>query len=103
MEEDLSYEKKRFYDGTLKIKALSQKRKMFLKKLAEAGKNPSQKLLKALGDNRDRILNEVRELKLKDDVIHAFSEELKKAVIHLDEVHTRLQFAAQKALYLVLN
>jgi len=100
MEEDLSYEKKRFYEITLRIKALSLKRRQLLKKLSEAGRNPGQKLLKALGDNRERILNEVYELRLKDDVIHAFSEELKKAVMHLDEVHTRLQFAAQKAAYL---
>jgi len=100
MEEDLSYEKTRFYDITLKIKALSQKRKLLLKKLSEERKKPGQKLLKALADNRDRLLNEVHELKLKDDVIHAFSEELKKAVIHLDEAHIRLQFASQKAEYL---
>ncbi len=100
MEEDLTYEKQRFYDITLKIKALSLKRRQILKRLSEAGKNPGQKLLKALGDNRDKILKEVYELKLKDDVIHAFSEELKKAVMHLDEVHTRLQFAVQKAAYL---
>jgi RNA polymerase primary sigma factor len=100
LEEDLSYEKKRFYDITLKIKALSLKRRQLLKKLSEAGRKPGQKLLKALGDNRDRILNEVYELKLKDDVTHAFSEELKKAVMQLDEMHTRLQFAVQKAAYL---
>ncbi|NJD54925.1 MAG: RNA polymerase sigma factor RpoD [Nitrospirae bacterium] len=100
MEEDLPYEKKRFYDITLKIKALSQKRKLLLEKLAGTKKKPDQKFLKVLAENRDKLLNEVHELKLKDDVIHAFSEELKKAVIHLDEAHIRLQFAAKKAEYL---
>jgi RNA polymerase primary sigma factor len=100
MEEDLSYEKKRFYDTTLKIKALYQRRKLLLKKIADAGKKPDQRLLKSLGDNRDKILAEVHELRLKDDVMHAFSDELKRAVMNLDEMKTKQQFAAQKALYL---
>jgi RNA polymerase primary sigma factor len=99
-EEDLTYEKKHFYDITLKIRALAQKRKLLLKKLAEGAKKPDQKLLKALGDNRERILSNVHGLKLKDEVIHAFSEELKKSVLHLEEVYVRLQQAAQKASYL---
>jgi len=71
---------------TLKIKALYQRQKQLLHKRAEGGKKPDQKLLKSLETNRERILNEVRELRLKDDVIHAFSEELKKAVMTLDEI-----------------
>lgn len=100
IEEDLSYEKKRFYDITLKIKSLYQKRKLLLKKRDATGKKTHQKLEKLLQDNEDMILSEVRALNLKDDVVLAFSGELKKGVMNLDEMRTRMQFAVQKAAYL---
>jgi RNA polymerase primary sigma factor len=99
-DEDLSYEKQRFYKITQKISALFRKRKALMRKLEEAGKRPDRKLLKSMEDNSDRILSEVRELKLKDDVVLAFSGELKKAVMNLDEARTKMQFTVQKAAYL---
>jgi RNA polymerase primary sigma factor len=100
VQEDLAFEKTRFYETTLKIKTLYQRQKQLLHRLAEAGKKSDLKLLKSLEASREKILNEVLELKLKDDVIHAFSEELKKAVMNLDEIKTKQLYALQKASYL---
>lgn len=99
MEEDLAYERKRFRLATLKIKTLFQKQKARLKKIKESSRKPDQKMIKSLTDNRDKLLHEVSALKLKDDVLHDFSEELKRAIMDLYELYTQLQFAAQKAVY----
>jgi len=40
MQEDLAFEKARFYETTLKIKTLYQRQKQLLHRLAEAGKKP---------------------------------------------------------------
>ncbi|MDP2158092.1 MAG: sigma-70 factor domain-containing protein, partial [Nitrospirota bacterium] len=98
-EEDLAYERKRFRLATLKIKTLFQKQKACLKKIKESSRKPDQKTIKSLTDNRDKLLHEVSALKLKDDVLHDFSEELKRAIMDLYELYTQLQFAAQKAAY----
>jgi len=99
MEEDLAYERKRFYEATLKIKALYQKQKVLLIKIKDSGRKPDQKMIKSLTDNRDKLLHEVIDLKLKDDVLHDFSDELKKTIMDLYELYTQLQFAGQKAAY----
>jgi RNA polymerase primary sigma factor len=100
MEEDLTYERKRFFDITVKVKTLYQRRKLLLAKLKESGRKENQRTVKSLSENRERILKEIRDLKLKDEVMYTFSEELKKAVMELDELHTKLRFEEQKAKYL---
>lgn len=99
MEEDLVHEKKRFCTATLRVKALFQKQQSLMKKIRDSGSNPGQKLIRSLTDNRARLLQEVIGLKLKDDVLHDFSEELKKTVMDLYELYAQLQFAGQKAAY----
>lgn len=70
-DEDLLLERKRFFEITEKINTLYQKRKGYLK-------------------NRDRIIEKVRELRLKEDVIIAFSEELKRSVTEIDNLQKKI-------------
>ncbi|MEW6109015.1 MAG: RNA polymerase sigma factor RpoD [Nitrospirota bacterium] len=103
VEEDLIFERKRFFNITLDIKSLYQKRKILLKKFKEAGNASQKKIIKALKDNRDQIIEKINQLRLKDDVIMVFSEELKKAVITMDEMHRKVLSAKKKAKYLGVN
>jgi len=99
LEEDLAYEKKRFRDATLRVKILFKKQQVLLKRIKDSGKKPDQKLIKSLTDSRDKMLREVIGLKLKDDVLHGFSEELKRTIIVLYELYAQLQLAGEKAVY----
>jgi RNA polymerase primary sigma factor len=105
-EEDLQSERKRFYTITQEIDSLNKKRKIYLKKFKEvkssgtAGKASkiiphgrdakAGTLFKLLEENRDRILGKVRDLKLKDDVLTAFSEELKKSVSEVETLQKKI-------------
>ena len=100
LEEDLTFEREKFYKISLRIKALCQKRKLLLKKLREADKKTREKVISALADNREEIVREVMQLKLKDDVIVAFSDELKKTAMHLDDLFAQIMAVAEKAKYL---
>ena len=100
LDEDLTFERKRFYGVTLRIKELYQKRRLLLKKLKEADKKAKEKVIKTLTDNRELILKEIRQLKLKNDVITVLSDELKKTVMNLDELGIRISFVAGRAKYL---
>jgi len=99
-EEDLIYERERFYGVTLKVKTLYQKRRNLLIKLKEPGKTPRAKVIKDLTDNREQILKEIRQLKLKNDVIVAFSDELKKTAMSLEERYMQIASIAERAKYL---
>ncbi len=103
-EDDLIFERKRFFNITLDLKALYQKRKQLLRKFKTSGKETVQKkLIKSLIENREQILDKIRQLRLKDDVILAFSEELKKAIISMDDLHKKMLSAKKKARYLGVN
>ncbi|MDH4232447.1 MAG: RNA polymerase sigma factor RpoD [Nitrospirota bacterium] len=103
LEEDLTFEREKFYKVSLRIKTLYQKRRLLLKKLKEAGKKAGEKVIKSLGANRAEILDEVMQLKLKEDVIVAFSDELKKTAMHLDDLYAQIMAIAEKAAYLGVN
>jgi RNA polymerase primary sigma factor len=100
LEDDLTFEREKFYKISLRIKTLYQKRKLLLKKLKEADKKSREKVIGALGNNREEILGEVMQLKLKDDVIVAFFDELKKTALHLDDLYAQIMAVAEKAQYL---
>jgi len=100
LEEDLTFERKSFYEATLKVKALCQKRKLLLKKLMEAEKKSKERIVAALSENREQILKEIRQLKLKEDVRAAISDELKKTALYLGELHIRIMSVGKKAKYL---
>ncbi len=45
--------------------------------------------IKLLEDNRERILERVRSLKLKEDVMHAFYEQLEKAIEKIEDINRK--------------
>ena len=107
IEEDLISERKRFFKITTEIDILNKKRKVYLRKLSnispkkilmekrmstsqkKSGKVP-RSLIKVLEDNRNKILEKVHDLNLKEDVVLAFSEELKKVIGEVDSLNRRL-------------
>jgi RNA polymerase primary sigma factor len=52
-----------------------------------------------LEENRHQILEKVRDLKLKDDVIIVFSDELKKSVVEIDQIQKKISGLSKKAKY----
>ncbi len=110
-EEELQSESKRFFEITREIDMLNKKRKSYLKKLKETssadkpdpakpslkgGTKDSRSLIKLLEENRNRILEKVRDLRLKDDVIMAFSEELKKSVEEVEDLQKKMVQMSRK-------
>lgn len=116
IEEDLISERKRFFKITKEIYSLNQKRKVYLRKLSKVPKQkPSKKkqkrtskakagnahrsLINMLEGNRNKILGKVHDLNLKEDVVMAFSEELKKVVGEVDSLYRRLSNLKKKTKY----
>ena len=113
--EGLQLDRGKIYDITKEIEYLNKKRKSYLRKLKELtslstsrrssaidSEKASKKAItsiKYLDENRDHILEKVRRLKLKDDIILAFSEELKKAVAEIDSLPIRIAPMSTKARY----
>ncbi len=111
-EDEIRLERERFYQITRKIENLDKKRKVFLMNLNEttpdaqktAKRKPAARktsadpktLIKQLELNRGQILGKVRELKLKEDVIDAFSEELKKSIIEVDSLQKKIISISKK-------
>ncbi|MBI5640463.1 MAG: RNA polymerase sigma factor RpoD, partial [Nitrospirae bacterium] len=62
-----------------------------------SGRSVPKTTQNALEENIERILDAVRQLKLKDDVIEAFSEEIKKAVAGIEELRQKIRTARRKA------
>lgn len=103
-EEDLHQESERFFGITREIDSLNKRRKRFLKKLKDVphlplpakAARPRRDVRKtihpiviSLEQNRQQIIEKVRQLRLKHDVIAAFSEELKKSSGELDILQKR--------------
>jgi RNA polymerase primary sigma factor len=116
IEEDIVSERKRFFNITKGIESLNQKRKGYLKKLNEVSRKKTSRkkskrspqkgkgdahsrLLSMLEDNRNKILAKVHDLKLKEDVVMAFSEELKKTVGEVETLNRRLSQIKKKTRY----
>jgi RNA polymerase primary sigma factor len=110
-EDDLFLEYKRFFTITQEIDHLSRKRKQHLKNLRETTsvKKPrtksasanktdkrNQALITLLEQNRNEIQEKVRQLRLKDDVVLAFSEELKKSVAEVEALQKKIAYANRR-------
>ena len=111
-EEEMQLERERFSDITREIDLLNKKRKTYLKKLKETVSavrkktavksthktisDDSRALIKYLEQNRERIISKVRELKLQDDIIDAFSEQLKKSIIEVDALLKKIAALSKK-------
>jgi RNA polymerase primary sigma factor len=100
VDEDLIYERKRFFNITLDVKSLYQKRTLLLKKYKNKNDKTHKKMINALKENREKIFDKIRQLRLRDEVFLTFSEELKKAVITMDELHRKIISARKKSRYL---
>jgi hypothetical protein len=115
-EEDLLIERKRFFEITKEIDYLNQKRKGYLKKLKETTPLTTSRktknidlhkkdisayrgLIKILEANRNKILEKVHALGLKEDVIIAFSDELKRSVAEVDALQKKLLITKKKVTY----
>jgi len=109
-EEGLLLERKRFFEITKEIDRLNQKRKEYFKKLkgttplktsAIASRQENicayRALIKILEENRNKILEKARDLRLKEDVVTAFSEELKRSVVEMDNLQKKILIAKKKA------
>jgi RNA polymerase primary sigma factor len=112
--EDLSLERETFFRVTQQIDSLNQKRKTYLKKLngsahaatlEVACKRVSKKdgrgnvLLRLLEENGNRMLEKVCHLKLRDDFIMSFSEELKRSVHEIDAMQKKIMSVGNKTKY----
>lgn len=88
--EDLIAERKRFYDITKDVKTLFDKTTMYQRNLKTAKGQQREGALKRLSEIRDRILQKVRGLNLKEEVVIAFSEEIKKLMLTAIELDKKL-------------
>ncbi len=95
-EEDLVAEKKRFFKLIEKISALYQKREAYLKKLKTSSSAMQTKLILLLRMNRQQILGKVHDLRLKEVVIIAFSEELKQSVAEIENLERKIAEKTQE-------
>jgi len=114
-EEDLISERKRFVKVIEEISHLYLKRMEHLRKLKENMPVASEKtsidetctgeisssseLIKHLEENREKILEKVHDLRLKEDVIIAFSEELKRSVSDIELFQSMITKANIKVRY----
>jgi len=112
-EDEIRLERESFYQITRGIENLDKKRKVLLMNLNETrpdaqktakrkpaarktSADPKTLIIKQLELNRGQILGKVRELKLKEDVIDAFSEELKKSIIEVDSLQKNIISISKK-------
>lgn len=114
-EEDFILERKRFFKVIEETGYLYLKRMEYLRKLKEdmpvtSKKNFKDKarrvdmglpcaLIKEFEENREEILEKVHDLRLKDNVITAFSEELKRLVADIEDLQRKISKAKKKVKY----
>ncbi len=96
-EDDMLEEKEKFSRITGEIDSLFVRRKRLLKTggfCAESASPPAKKdapVCKSLQENENKILEKIKKLNLKEDVITAFSEELKRMDSQLRSLHEDLR------------
>ena len=95
-DEDIFAERKRFSDIAAQINKLYEKRKGYLKKSAAKGSPADKKASRMLEDNMTQLLNKINQLKLKEDSVIAFSEEIKKTILRIDEIDKQMTFLKKK-------
>jgi hypothetical protein len=108
-EEGLQLERERLFEITREIDKLNKKRKLYLQRLEATSSRVSSKsnlkknekesnsLIKLLEENRNRILEKIRDLRLKEDVIAVFSDELKKSVAEIDTLQKKIAAIGKKS------
>jgi len=96
LEEDIFLERRRFFGITAQIKKLYEQRKTSLKKLAVKESSAGKKTLRFLETNKTQMLNKIKELRLKEDAVLAFSEEVKNILLSMDDIDKRMAFLKKK-------
>lgn len=96
LDEDIFAERRRFFDITQQIKKLYEKRKEYLKKLTDEKSSSNKKAIKLLDENTAQILNKIDELKLKEDAVFTFSEELKNMLENIESMDRRRVFLEKR-------
>ncbi|MFH1703961.1 MAG: RNA polymerase sigma factor RpoD [Nitrospirota bacterium] len=87
-EEEFSKERERFFNITEGIGAQYQKRKSYLITLKD--NRAVKSIIRSLGKNRENILRRIKDLKLKEDLIIALSEEFKRSVSEIEDAQKKL-------------
>jgi len=95
-EEDLVSERKKFLKLAWKIDNLYQKRELCLKMLRTSPPAMQKKLFQKLRINREQILEKVHNIKLREELIRAFSEELKQSVSEIEQFERKILKKSQK-------
>ena len=95
-DEDIFAGRKRFSDIAAQINKLYEKRKVYLKKFAAKGSPADKRASRMLEDNMTQMLNKINQLKLKEDSVIAFSEEIKKTILRIDEIDKQMTFLKKK-------
>jgi RNA polymerase primary sigma factor len=96
-EEELVLERKKFFEVTENINSLFRKRESYLKRLKDASAVSQRRIMKSLAKNREEILENVRYLRLKEDVLKAFSEELKRSVAEIENLQKKISEERKKS------
>jgi RNA polymerase primary sigma factor len=90
IEEELVFERGKFSLVTAQLRPLYEARKRLLGKLGETVGPSRDKILNSLAENTTSVLEKIRELNLREDVITAFSEEIKKTVSDIGAMHEKI-------------
>jgi RNA polymerase primary sigma factor len=89
-EEDLVSERKRLFKIIEKIDNLYQQRESYLKKLKASPSSIQTRLTQKLRINRQQILGKVYNLRLREVVITAFSDELRQSVAEIEKLERKI-------------
>lgn len=98
-EEALFLERIRFFKITEEIGNLYQKRETDLIKFKNIMPATHNRLIKQLRANREHILGKVHDLRLKEDVIIAFSEEFKRSVQEIEDLQKKIVKSTKRVGY----
>ncbi len=111
-DKDLHEESARFFNITKELDAINKKRKRYFKRLhycsplnstVDAGtrnkvNRAARSLSALLEQNTNQLIEKVRQLRLREDVVAAFSGELKKSAAELESLQKQLSGAGKKEL-----
>lgn len=98
LEEDQSFERREFSRTTQEIKELYEKGHSCGSATSDPGGVCTKKDKKSpREDVMEQILGKIHLLKLKDDVVDAFADELRKAIADIDDLRDKIAGARKKA------
>lgn len=89
-EEDFFAERKKFLDTTAQIKKLHEQRKIYLKGNESKNASTRKNAEVMLKDNMTKILKKIDELRLKEDAVIVFSEEIQNTIIDINDLERKL-------------